>query len=83
MGKATTHPDIAPRLKKEWSCTSSSHLDLHGLLQSEIFDTVTKREVTLNMLLNNEKNTVTGAIGVLVQYVLSYTVCGALHCQLQ
>jgi len=75
----TTNPDIAPRLKKESSYTSSPHLDLNGLLPGKIFDIVTKREVTTNMLLDNEKNIVTGAVGLSVQFVLSYSACGALH----
>ena len=28
----TTHPHLAPRLKKEWSCTSTLPLGPHGLL---------------------------------------------------
>jgi hypothetical protein len=32
----TTHPHLAPRLKKEYSYTSP-HRDLHGLLQGELY----------------------------------------------
>ena len=46
----TIHPDIVLRLKKESSYTSAPHLDLHGLLQGQIFDIITKQDVTLNVL---------------------------------
>ena len=31
------HSPLAPRLKKEYSCTSSPRLSLHGLLQGELY----------------------------------------------
>ena len=33
----TIHPHLAPRLKKEYSYTSTPNLDLCGLLQGELY----------------------------------------------
>jgi hypothetical protein len=32
----TTHPHLAPRLKKEYGCTSTPPLSFHGLFLSEL-----------------------------------------------
>ena len=36
-GRGVNPPPIAPRLKKEWSYTSTPPMCLHGRLQSEIY----------------------------------------------
>jgi hypothetical protein len=33
----TTHPNLVPRLKKEYSYTSTPPLRLHGLLQGDLY----------------------------------------------
>jgi len=33
----TTHTQLAPRLKKEWGCTSNPSVDVRGLFWGEIY----------------------------------------------